>query len=135
MTIQVSIWAILVASIVNLLVGVAWYSPFVFGRSWSRLSRIKPIEILGSEAVALYVGSFFSGLVFAAILAVVISISGVMTVWEGAILAAMVWAGFTAAPTLVSTIRESRSFGLWGINAGYPLVSALLMNVIFIVWR
>ena len=114
---------------------MAWYSPFVFGRSWSKLSRIKPIETLGSEAIALYVGSFFSGLVFAAILAVVISISGVMTVWEGAILAAMVWAGFSAAPSFVSTIRESRSIGLWGINAGYPLVSALLMSVIFIVWR
>lgn len=133
MTIQINIWAVLVCSVVNLGLGALWYSPLLFAGPWSKLAGTKMDQ--GGSALPLYLGSYFAGLVLAAILAVVISIAGVQTVWEGLILAAVVWIGFTAAPAFANTIFEGRPFALWGINVAYPAVSALLQSVILVLWR
>ena len=133
MTVQVNIWAILVASVVNMIVGALWYSPLLFAAPWVRMSGVK-IE-KGSSHIVEYVGSYFAGLILSAILAVVLSIAGTQTIWEGLIVAVMVWLGFTAAPSFANTIFENRPFGLWGINSAYPLVSSVLMAIILVVWR
>lgn len=133
MTVEVNVWAILVSSVVNMGVGVVWYSPVLFGTSWTRLSGAKMDE--GTGRMVEYAGAYFSGLILAAILALVLSMTGIQTVWEGLIVALVVWLGFTAAPAFANTIFESRPFGLWGINSAYPLVSIVLMTVILVVWR
>ncbi len=116
-----------------MIVGALWYSPLLFAGPWVRMSGVKTEE--GAGQVVEYVGAYFAGLILAAILAVVLSIAGTQTIWEGIIVAVMVWLGFTAAPSFANTIFENRPFGLWGINAAYPLVSTLLMTIILVVWR
>ncbi len=133
MTVQVNIWAILVASLVNMAVGALWYSPVLFAGPWLRMSGVKTAE--GAGRVVEYVGAYFSGLILAAILAVVLSMAGTQTLSEGLLVGVMVWLGFTAAPSFANTIFENRPFGLWGINSGYPLVSIILMTILLVLWR
>ena len=135
MYIQVNVLAILVCSLVNLAIGIVWYSPWLLGRRWSRLAHTRIESPLSRDQIVLYIGSYFAGLVLAAILALVISVSGVLTIGDGVILGAVVWIGFTAAPSFASTIFEGKSFELWGINVAYPLASTLVMSVILMVWR
>ena len=135
MYIQVNILAILVCAVVYAVIGAIWYSPLVFGKPWSRLSRARVEPSFSREQLVLYLGSFFVGLVSAAILAVIISVAGVVTIWEAVILGVAAWAGFTAAPSFATTIFEGKPFGLWGINVGYPFISTIVMAVIFISWR
>ena len=133
MTVQVNTWAILVASVLNMVVGALWYSPLLFAGPWVRMSGVKIEE--GAGHIVEYVGAYFAGLILAAILAVVLSMVGTQTIWEGIVVAVIVWLGFTAAPTFANTIFENRPFGLWGIVSAYPLVSTILMSIILVVWR
>ncbi len=135
MSIDVNIWAILVSSVVNMVVGALWYSPPLFGKHWMRLTGIAREGLSQGNRVVLYVGSYFAGLILAGILAVVISATGVETVWEALILAAMVWLGFTAAPSYANAVFEGKPLQLWAINSAHPLVSVLLMSVILIEWQ
>jgi uncharacterized membrane protein YpjA len=121
--------AVIVAAVLGVAIGFAWYMPQVFGRRWAAtIGRDLPDS--GAVSPAIYLVNVVQALVVAYVLALLIDGLGVVSLAEGLIVGFVVWLGFAAVPTLNSVLFERRSLEYWVINAGYGLVSILAMAAV-----
>ena len=124
--------AVLVAAIVNMVVGFLWYGP-LFSDLFLRLIGKREEEIEGSPVV--YLLGFVMGLVTTYVLAVIIASAGVTTWWGGAATGAVVWIAIGALTSANTILYEDRSVGLWLLFSSYQLVVLTIAGVLFAVWR
>ncbi|MEK6373833.1 MAG: DUF1761 domain-containing protein [Acidobacteriota bacterium] len=134
---QVNYLAVLVAAIVNFILGGLWYSKALFATKWIALMGKSEEELKAKAAPmpVLFIQAFICGLVVAWVLATVLNHFAPVTPLRGALVGALCWLGFTAATTYATAIFSSTPKGLWLINAGYDLVSFVLMGAILGAWR
>jgi hypothetical protein len=124
--------AIIVAAIVPMVLGALWYSPLAFADAWMRAVGRTPEE-LGDAALG-YVLSAIAAFVSSYALARIMRWAEVDDLWNGALVAVLVWAGFVATVLAVTTYFGGRPRNLWLINAGYQLVALVLMGAIHGAW-
>jgi hypothetical protein len=82
-----------------------------------------------------YVLSAIGAFVSAYVLARIVKWSEVDNLWNGALVGLFVWFGFVATVLAVTTYFGGRPRNLWLINAGYQLVSLVLMGAILGAWE
>ncbi len=125
--ISVNWTAVVVAAIVRIVAGAAWYAPPVFGRRWERTGGMDEGATRMPGAIGVQaLGSF----VMAYILAQVVGHFGVADVWSGALVGAIIWVGFVATIMLPGILFEKRSMQFFFIYAGYQLVTLAAMGAI-----
>lgn len=126
--------AILVAAVVQWMIGAAWYSPALFSKQWMRLLRLdtstKP-KGMWLGMVASLVGDVLLCLVQGHVL----RYAGAETLVAGVLVSVVLWLGFFVAPNLAQGIYEQRPFALFGINQGYWLVCLSVSGAMLAVWR
>jgi len=123
--------AIVIAGVVNMVLGMIWYSPMVFGKSWMKLSGIKemkpnPVNLLGMFVVALLIGW---------ILTCFVAYAGATTFGLGLEVGVMAAVGFVVLTGISGTLASKTSWNLLWINAGYWVVSLALMGGILASMR
>jgi len=124
---------ILVAALIQWVLGALWYSLF-FAKPWMALTgHIKGERPKG--AIAAMVTSFFGGLVMLFMLAHVVYWSGGTSFGWGMFIGFICWLGFVAMPLLSETMYEQRSYRLLAINSGYWLLSLLISGGLLAWWR
>ena len=133
--------AIIVAAIANMAIGFAWFSDAMFGKQWRKLmgvseSSMKP----GNDfMVKMMVIGTIGALLMAFVLAHAEVFAGSYLSTSGLILGLSTgfwnWVGFMVPLHLASYLYEKRPVKLITINAGYWLVSMLVMGVIIAVWK
>lgn len=116
------------AAIVNMIIGMVWYSTPVFGRPWIEAIGKRPEE-LGAAGPG-YLISFIASLVVAGVLALFIDLTGAATSTEGAVLGFYAWLGFVVTTAAPGVVFERRSPRVYQINMGYNLVSFLAMGAL-----
>lgn len=124
--------AILLAGLSNVVLGMIWYNPHVFGSAWIRMSNITPEQAeKGKKRMsAMAVVGFLAAVFMAWVLTVVQAAFGVYD-WVGSLdVGFWIWAGFIAPILLGSVLWESKPFTLYLINASYWLVAILAMSAI-----
>lgn len=128
--IDLNYFTILVAAVVSLLLGAWWYSPFLFGKFWSRLTDISPHEKkeMRTKQKISYVINFVTSLLSAYILAYVIAYMGATTFLQGMEAGFWMWLGFVATVSVGLVIWENKPVFLYLLNNGYYLLSFLLMG-------
>jgi hypothetical protein len=135
MTVEINWLAVIVAGIVNMVIGYLWYGP-IFGKMWMSLSGIvmtpeKMAEMkqkgMGKSYALMFVGALIMALVLFKSIA---SVSGFLQE-SGASVGVMVgffsWLGFIAPVLLGSVLWEGKSWKLWIFNNAYYL-AVLLVN-------
>ena len=126
------------SAIVNMLIGMAWYSPMLFGKYWSSYSGVsekKTGSRKKSGAVTnAYLLTFAGSLITAYVLAYFLYYTGSTTVLEGAKKGAMMWAGFVLTTMAGNVLFEGKPKELFVINSGYNLFSLMVMGAILAVW-
>lgn len=131
---SVNLLAVLLAAVVNMAVGFAWYSPYLFGKPWMRLMGFteKTMKEAQQKMGPLYGLSFVGAIVQAAVISVVLKMTFVQSLGDSLIMAGVLWLGFIAVTQLTHAIFDSRKFHphLLGINTSYQLVSVLAMTVV-----
>lgn len=129
--------AILIGAVINMVVGMLWYSHVLFGKEWMRLigKSEKDIKAAASQMNKLYGIIFISALILSYIMMVFIRNFGVMDVMGGVRVGFLAWLGFSAATTISDYLFAGRSLKLYLINSGYYLVVFLLLASIFSVWH
>ena len=135
--VAVNFVAVIVAAVVSMAIGMAWYSPALFGKEWMKLSRISPQRIRSAKAKGMektYVIGFIVNLIMAYVLAHTVYYSGARTAMDGAFVGFFVWLGFIATVMLGMVLWEGKPVKLYVINAGHYLVSLLVMGAILAVW-
>ncbi len=131
---HVNYGAVIVAAIVNMVIGFIWYSPGVFGKTWMSLTG-KRMEDMRSRAGTTYAGAFVTALITAWILARFISLTGAQTMTRGAVIGFWAWLGFIATTTLGDVLFGGRPIKLYYLTNGYYLVSLIIMGALLGMWR
>ncbi len=130
----IDLWPILAAGITNVIIGMIWYNPRVFGAAWMRMSGISPeaLERGKKRMPLMIVLGLLSSLIIAYVMSYFALAWGVFD-WIGAVeLGFWCWAGFVAPVLLSIVLWETKPFTLYLINAGYWLVSFIAMALILL---
>jgi len=126
-------WAVLVAAIVKMAIGAAWYSPLLFGPRWMALASCSEAD-MKARLPRLLAFDFIASLIMAFVLVHAVHYAGAQTLATGAAVGFFNWLGFIATVTFGLTVYEKRPWALFGIANGFQLVSLLVMGAILAVW-
>lgn len=121
--------AVLVAAIVGYVIGMAWYSPSLFGKMWMNLANIKPDKKgMTNKMIAGFVGT----LVMSFVLAHFIVFTGVSAIMDVAMLGFLLWLGFLATTMLGMVLWEGKPVKLYILNTVHYLVVLIVMGAILV---
>ncbi|MEW5992279.1 MAG: DUF1761 domain-containing protein [Chloroflexota bacterium] len=119
--------AVIVAAVVQIVIGTIWYLPALFGRRWAmELGR----DLGARPDPMLYGVAIVGALITSYVMALLVHATGVASITEGLVLGGLVGAGILAANQAVGGSFEGRSWALWGINAGNSVVSLAVVGAI-----
>jgi hypothetical protein len=131
--VDVNLWAVLAAGVINMVLGALWYSPVLFAKPWMQLIGKKPEDVQGSPTMYIY--AFIAALVTAYVLAHIVDATDAATVSTGAVTGFWVWLGFVATSSFTENLFSGRPTKLWAINYSYHLVALLINGALIAVWR
>jgi len=128
---SVSLLGVIIATVVATVLGMFWYSPAGFGKQWMSSLGFTKKDLAKAKSKGMgkiYFINLIATLVLAYVLSMFVkglSASGFM---EGAVVGFFVWFGFIATILLGSILWEGKPVQLYWINAGYQLITLLLMG-------
>lgn len=128
-------WAVIMAWVVYMAVGMFWYSPKGFGKLWTKLSGVDMMKMPQNEAnraITYVVGASF---VQAVVLAAVLYSIGVSNATEGIVASLVLWFGLVAATTVGTTFYARKSWKFWWLNASFFLVTMAINGLILGAWQ
>ncbi len=132
---EVTLFPLLLAAVSNMILGMVWYNPRVFGNAWMRLANITPEMVEGSKKTM--IPRMAAALVGALVVAYVLNWFGIawgVYDWASAVeLAIWIWVGFVAPLMLGSVLWEMRPLKLYILNVSYWLVALVLMSLILVM--
>jgi hypothetical protein len=126
--------AVLVAAIIRMAVGFAWYSPPLLLKPWQALTGVTPETMKAGLGKAMVV-DVIASLVMSFALANIIVGANISDWLNGALAGFWVWLGFQATLLVSLWGYENRSLKLIAINLGNNLIALLLMGALLAVWR
>ena len=141
MEVHVNIVAILIAVVVNFVLGFIWYTP-LFGKAWGKEMgydpNMKPDKSLMMKGMAfMVIGNFLFAYVFAHNIAAWQYVPGTKeagTMANTLSAALFTWLGFYFPGELGAIAWEKHSWKLFAINSGYQIASLLVVALILISW-
>jgi hypothetical protein len=141
MELKINFLAILVAVVVNFIIGFLWYGP-IFGKLWGKemgfAADHKPDPKLFIRGmVFMIIGNFLFAWVFAHNIAAWTYVPGMkeLSAFSNAMNAGIfTWIGFYLPGHLGSTVWDKKSWTLFSINASYDLVAVVSVALILCYW-
>ena len=128
---QVNLIAVIIAGMLHLVVGMLWYSSFLFGKLWQKEAKIAQ----SAPKITDFIAEYVVGFVIAFFLASLVSRCQVVgSPYETALMAFWVWFGFVATIEFSSVIWSKTSLRLFLICAGGSLASFLTMGAFLGYW-
>jgi hypothetical protein len=127
--VDINYLAVVIAAVVNMVVGAAWYSPALFGKEWSRLIG-RRMEDMRKNAGPGYAITTVGALVQSWIFAYLLGAMSITTAAEGASIGFLIWIAFVAVTQGVNTVFSGSRKKLWAINTGYFLVVLIINGAI-----
>ena len=121
------------ATVAKFVIGGIWYSPPMFGPRWGAIVRVTP-EAFKARMIPAMITDLAASLVLAWVLANVLKFTGATSLIPGMRVAFFLFLGFVATPLLSTTVYEGRPMALFAINAGYWLISMLIMGSLIGGW-
>lgn len=132
---ELNYFAIVVAALAGMAIGAFWYSPMGFGKQWMRLRGQDPSVMDGRMPKKEMLIQFVAILVLAYVLAAFASALSIPSALAALTFGFLVWLGFYATSLLDTVLWEKAPWSLYVLNAGYRLVSILVMALIIGLWR
>jgi len=118
---EINYIAVIVAAIVQMIVGLVWYSPQLFGKAWMRLSGVSKEDMKKRSMGKSYSVGFIAAFVTAMVMSYFLSLAGATTFGGAANVAFWIWLGFLATTMLGSVLWEAKPTTLYLINVSYQL--------------
>mgnify|MGYP003441697094 CR=1 FL=1 len=135
MDVEFNYLAVLLAAVSSMLVGSIWYMPQVFGKSWTRLSKVKLDKNLSGKAMLKMYGGVFAASLFTAYVLAHVAFLSSQFFGSDLLQAALstgfwLWLGFTATRIFVHDVFENRPFALTVLNSAHELATILVMAIV-----
>lgn len=129
---------VIIAGVINMILGALWYSPLVAGKLWMRSMGKTEDELkqgFSSAAMGMtYVVNTIASLVFAYVLAHLVKFSMVNTFSQGVMIGFWVWLGFVVTTAIPGYMYESRPKMLYLLFIVYQLISITIMGGFLAIW-
>ena len=134
--VEVNLFIVLIAAVVNMVVGFIWYHPQVFGKAWMEAigKTQKDLEGMKKEANKAYALSFLGALVMSYVLANFVFYSQATNFKEGLVTGFLLWLGFIATIAWNNYLFEQKPKKLVLINSGYYLAALICMSIVLALW-
>lgn len=130
---KINYLAVFVAALSTFLIGGLWYSPLLFSKAWMKENGFTEEDLKDGNMARIFGGAFVLGFIIAFNLAMFLSDSNDL-VW-GMTAGALAGIGWVAASMGVTYLFERKSMKLFLINAGYHIITYILMGAIVGVWK
>jgi hypothetical protein len=124
---------VLVAAIIRLAVGFAWYSPLLFLKPWQALTGITQEAMQAGTGKAAAIDAVAS-LVMGYVLVHIIRAANIHDWLSGALLGFYVWLAFQAMLLVTPWGYENRPLKLIAINLGNNFIALVLMGALLTAW-
>jgi len=134
---EINYWAVLLATVSSMIVGVIWYTPKVFGTRWAKLANVdleRPEASAVGPIVVTVLVSFVTAWVLAGASTIAWHFYGGGYLVAALLTAVILWAGFTAARIITHDAFEGRPSSLTVLNIAHELVTIVIMGIIVGVW-
>jgi surface polysaccharide O-acyltransferase-like enzyme len=118
--------AVFVAGVLNVLFGLLWFSPALFGKRWMKLAGVKDMTPHPST-MALYL---LASLMISFTLSILIALTNADTVLYGAAVGMAMAFGFIATTSMGIILWESKPMDLYILNAAFYVLSLGLMGAV-----
>ncbi len=122
---DINLGSVLLAAVINMVVGYIWYARKVFGNAWMQDIGKKSMEL--SNPGPGYGIMILASLLIAYVLAVFVGYADAVGYVEGAKIGLLASIGLVASTQAANFVYEGRPQRLFLINAGYPVVSMTIM--------
>jgi hypothetical protein len=126
--------AVITAALSNFLLGGLWYSPILFGKAWQVENKFTDEQVRRVNTARIFGTSFIWSLVMAVSLAYFLSDPASDT-FAGLKAGLIIGVGWMAMGIFIIGLFERKSTRYMLINAGYMVLSFLLMGSILGAWR
>ena len=130
---EINIWAVLLATLSSMIIGVIWYARPVFGTYWMRAVGHDEESMKRGAAVPLIVTvvmSFITAWVLAGSAALAQNFYHGSFLGNTVLTALILWGGFTAARMITHDAFDRRPSGLTILNIAHELLTLLVMALI-----
>jgi len=117
---------VVIAAVVNMVIGMVWYSKVLFGPAWAKLSEMKEKNMKPKAEAMVY--GFINSLVIAYFLSFFEGNLGVTNVTDGMLVGFLLWLGFVATTQIACVIWCKKPFKLFAIDTGGKLVAFVVMS-------
>ncbi len=124
--------AIGVAVLLNMAIGMAWYSPSLFGSTWAAGIKFKGTPKMGVFHLVQALGV---GLIIALGLANLIDQLAIFDVYSAIRGSAIVWLSFVVPTHYSGVIWAQKPMSVYVIDMGYYLVSFCVIGALLAWWR
>ena len=123
-SIQIDFFTVVIAALLNMVIGSVWYSKWLFGPTWMKLQKMAV-----DEYNMLYLGyELIISLVIAYFLAFFETYLSVTTVTDGMFVGFCFWLGFVATTQISQVLWSKSPLRLFFLNTGCKLLSFLVMS-------
>ena len=133
MSVDINLWAVLLASVSSMVIGMVYYSNLLFGKQWKKLAKVDE-KRFQKEMASVMPLVFVAALITAYVVAYVTFLyhNFFQTSWIGAgvVTALILWLGVSATTTFVHNSVDQRPSKLTAISVGNRLVSILAIGLI-----
>lgn len=132
---HINYYAVIVAAILNMVVGAVWYGPMLFAKQWMAVNNINPEEMKNVNPAPMYAQSIVVTIVSYVVLAMAISFTGAVSLTSGMSIAFWLWLGFIAPVQYTANLFSSKKVLAFFLDTGYQLVTMLIAGGLIAVWR
>jgi len=130
---------VIIAGVINMVLGALWYSKFVMGKLWMRsMGKTEDDMKQGFSGASMgftYVVNTVASLVFAYVLAHIIKFASISTFAGGVKVGFWVWLGFVVTTVIPGYLYESRPKMLYFMFIAYQFISITLMGGVLAMWH
>jgi len=132
---SINLLPVVVAGIINMAIGMLWYSPYLFGKPWMRLQGKTADDLKSASVGIMYVINTILALVTAYVLAHIIKYANLNTISQGAMAGFWIWLGFVVTTILPVYMFEKRPKLLYIIYISFQFVSFAVMGGLLAIWK
>ena len=132
-----TIWPIIVSTVVTFIVSSIWFSPLLFGKEWMALCGYTEADIAAMKPANMlrkYIAQLVTIIVISSILAFFIISTGAATASEGAFMGLLAWLGFVATTLISGVIWERKPLKHFFISAIGNLICFVIGGAIIGGW-
>ena len=130
---SINYWAVLVAAISSFVIGGLWYAPFLFGNAWQKATGLTDEELKNANMGKTFGLSFILSVMIAYGMAMFFG--GEVDLQMGLMYGSMTALCFVIPSMGTNSLFEHHSLKLFLINAGYNLVTYVVIGGIIGAWH